>query len=45
MFLRIDMANAINAHLSLEIRVVFGGNFNLKCVLIEFVIPNLMIYF
>ena len=37
---------AINNCLRLQIRVVCGRNFYLKCVLIEFVIPNLIqIYF
>ena len=46
--LRFGLVNAISDYLRLNIRVVCLGNFNpyVKCLLIEFVIPNLRrIYF
>ena len=39
--LGLGLANAIYNYLRLKIRVLCVGNFNLKCLLIEFVIPNL----
>ena len=39
--LRFGFANAIHDYSRLKIRVVGGRNFNLKCLLIEFVITNL----
>ena len=37
---RFGLVNAINSFLRLKIRVVCVGNLTLKCLLIEFVIPN-----
>ena len=43
--LRLSLVNTIHVCLRLKLHVGWGGNFSLKCVLIELDIPNLSLFF